>query len=126
MIDLFFTWYFIGIPKQIKHVWVNYLWFFEKYFAVSELIKDYLAPWKGLYFEREKVGFDLGEMFYVWFSNCFSRFVGILIRTIALVVGFLMMLLVLIAGIAAFLVWALFLFALVYAAFKGFQVLFVK
>lgn len=126
MIDLFLSWYFIDIPKQIKHVWINYLWFFEKYFAINELIKDYIAPWKGLYFERQSVGFELGEMFYVWFSNCFSRFVGLLIRTVALAIGFLAMFIVLILGIAAFLIWALLLFAMVYAAFKGFQVLFQK
>ncbi len=124
MIDLFFSWYFIELPKQIKHVWVNYLWFFEKYFAIRELFHNYAAPWKGLSFERESVGFDFGEMFYVVFSNVFSRFMGMLIRTVALAIGLLIMIMVFLAGIVAFLVWAMFLFALVFAFFKGFQLLF--
>lgn len=123
MIDLFFSWYFIELPKQIKHVWVNYLWFFEKYFAIRELIHDFVSPWKGLNFQRESVGFDFGEMFYVAFSNAFSRFMGMLIRTFALAIGMILMVLVFLAGIASFLIWAMFLFALVFAFFKGFQLL---
>ncbi len=125
MVDLFFSWYFLEVPKQIKKVWVNYLWFFEKYFAIGELVGDFIAPYKGLHFERETVGFDLGEMAYVAFSNVFSRFIGCLMRSIALVIGLIVMLFVVAAGIAAFVAWALFLFALVYSVFKGFQVLFV-
>jgi hypothetical protein len=123
MIDLFFSWYFIDVPKKIKHIWVNYLWFFEKYFAISELVKDYVSPWKGLYFEKESIGFDFGEMFYVWFSNGFSRFMGILIRSVALVIGAIVMIVIFLSGIAAFLIWAFFLFALVFVLFKGVQVL---
>lgn len=123
MIDLFFSWYFIDFPKQAKHIWVNYLWFFEKYFALRELIHDFASPWKGLYFERESVGFDFGEMFYVWFSNAFSRGVGMLIRAIALLIGTIFMLFVFLAGAVFFLAWAMFLFALVFAFFKGFQLL---
>ena len=126
MIDLFFSWYFIDIPQQIKKVWFNYLWFFEKYFAIRELVKDYISPWKGLNFERQSIGFDLGEMAYVAFSNVFSRFMGVLIRSLALVFGVIMMVCVFVAGILAFVIWALFLFALVFALFKGFQVLIVK
>jgi hypothetical protein len=124
MIDLFFSWYFVDIPKQIKKVWFNYLWFFEKYFAISELVKDYVSPWKGLNFERETIGFDFGEMAYVVFSNAFSRFVGILIRSIALAIGAMVMVMVFICGIISFIVWVVLLFAIVYGFFKGFMVLF--
>lgn len=125
MIHIFLSWYFVDIPKHIKKVWFNYLWFFEKYFALKELIKDYIAPWKGLYFERETIGFDIWEMIYVAFSNTFSRFIGMLIRTIALIIGFIVVFLVFFAGIAAFIGWTLFLFALVFSIFRGFQVLFI-
>lgn len=123
MLGLFFSWYFVDIPKGIKKIWFNYLWFFEKYFAIKELARDYIAPWKGLYFERETIGLDLGEMFYVWFSNMFSRFMGMLIRTVALVIGGVVVILVFLGGIIAYVTWAVFLFALVFALFKSVQVL---
>jgi hypothetical protein len=58
MIELFYQWYFLEVPAKIKRIWGNYLWFFAKYFAIVDLSRQFLAPWKGLVFKREKRGFE--------------------------------------------------------------------
>ncbi len=124
MLVLFFEWYFLELPPKIGKVWGNYLWFFGRYFAISDLIREFFLPWKGTVFAREKRGFDPGDMLAAAFGNLISRILGAVMRSFWLVVGLAAELLALAAGAAAFLAWLVLIPAIFYSFWKGLALLF--
>lgn len=123
MFTLFFSWYFIELPKKIYKIWVNYLWFFKRYFYLPELARTFLSPWKGLYFRRTALGLSIGEIVANFIFNNFSRGIGAFLRLIFLVIGGIFEILVAIFGILWFVLWACFPFALVFSLIMGIQLL---
>lgn len=105
MIGLFFEWYFNEIPVKIKKIWGNYLWFFSRYFAIPDLAREFFAPWKGIMFQREKLGLDIGDILSAWFGNVISRIIGAIIRTFFLFVGIAVEIFAFLAGIAVYIFW---------------------
>jgi hypothetical protein len=87
MVDLFIEWYVFEIPAKIKKIWSNYVWFFAKFFSLAELTRDFFAPWKGLTFQREKRGFEIGDMLSATFGNMISRLFGAMIRLFFIACG---------------------------------------
>jgi hypothetical protein len=124
MIDLFFQWYFHEVPAKIKKIWGNYLWYYARYFAIGDLGREFLAPWKGLVFHREKRAFEFGDALSAWFGNIISRVIGAIMRSFFLAAGLAMELLTLIAGALAFVVWALMFILIPLSFFFGFWLLF--
>ncbi len=119
MTSLFFEWYFLEIPAQIKKIWGNYLWFFPRYFALADLGRDFLAPWKGLVFRREKNGLDFGDIFSALFGNAMSRILGAIMRSFFLIIGLGTELVAFAAGILAYAVWLVLIPAIFYCFWKG-------
>jgi hypothetical protein len=120
MIEQFIAWYCFEVPKKIKKIWGNYFWFFYKYFALGDLCRDFLAPWKGMTFHREKRGFEFGDAFYAWFSNVFvSRPIGAAMRLFFIAAGSVAEAVVLVAGILAFLGWVVYIPAIFYLLLAG-------
>ena len=105
MVDLFIEWYFFDVPMAIGRIWFNYLWFFERYFALKSLARDFLAPWKGLTFKREKPGFDLTDALSAIFSNLISRLLGAAVRLIFLAIGAACEIFTMALGLAAYVAW---------------------
>lgn len=124
MIEQFIVWYFFEIPRKIKKIWGNYLWFFAKYFALQELVSDFFAPWKGLTFRREKRAFELGDAFSAWFGNVISSTIGAIMRSFFIVIGGAAEILVLLAGPVAFLGWIIYIPAIFYFAITGIALIF--
>ena len=124
MVALFLRWYFLEVPPKIKKIWGNYLWFFSRYFMIPDLAQEFLAPWKGMTFAREKRGFDLGDIFSVWLGNIFSSMIGAIIRSVFLVAGIIAEIIVFCFGIIVYIAWPI-LFLIIPAAFIwGFWLLF--
>jgi len=119
MASLFFEWYFLEIPAKIKKIWGNYLWFFSRYFAISDLAREFFAPWKGLVFRREKRGLDFGDIFSAMFGNLISRILGATVRLFLLIFGLAAEAAVFLAGILAYAGWALLIPVIIYFFFKG-------
>ena len=107
MVNLFVEWYFNEVPVKIKKIWGNYLWFFSRYFAVPDLARDFLAPWKGIVFRREKLGLDIGDIFSAWFGNMISRIIGAIIRLFFLIIGVATEIFAFLSGIIIYIFWAL-------------------
>jgi hypothetical protein len=119
MIEQFIAWYFYEIPKKIKKIWGNYLWFFAKYFALGDLVRGFFAPWKGLTFVREKRAFEIGDVLFSWFSNVISSLIGAVVRLFFIVIGVMIEALVLLAGPLAFLGWLVYIPAIFYFMIYG-------
>lgn len=116
---LFLEWYFLEIPQKIKKIWDNYLWFFSRYFGLADLAREFLAPWKGIKFTREKQIFEMGDALSAAFGNLFSRIIGAAMRSFLLFWGLLVELLALAAGILAYIVWLALIPAIFYFFWKG-------
>jgi len=119
MMNLFFEWYFLEIPRKIRKIWGNYLWFFPRYFALADLARDFLSPWKGLVFRREKRGLDFGDIFSAMFGNAISRVLGAIMRSLFLIIGLGMELAAFAAGVLAYAVWLVLIPAIFYCLWRG-------
>ena len=123
MAKLFFEWYFWEVPQKIKKIWGNYLWFFSRYFAVPDLVREFFAPWKGLVFRREKRGIDFGDIFSVMFGNLISRILGATVRLLFLIFGLAAETAVFLAGILTYAGWVFLIPAIIFFFFKGLTLL---
>jgi len=119
MVSLFFEWYFLEVPKKIKKIWENYLWFFGRYFAIPDLAREFLAPWKGLVFHREKKGLDFGDIFSAMFGNLISRIIGAMMRLFFLILGLAAELIALAGGVLAYAVWLILIPEIFYCFWRG-------
>lgn len=126
MLQLFLEWYLFDIPKSIKKIWFNYVWFFARYFALADLGREFFSPWKGLTFSRQMRSFDLGDIASAAFGNLFSRFIGSFIRLFFLFFGLLAEAVVGFAGIVSFIVWICVVPAVLYSFFRGIYLLSVS
>jgi len=66
--------------------WMNVQWFLLHFFSVPELLKSLFAPFHRMR-ERKKQGFDLEDMFEVFAINILMRIVGALVRLVFIVAG---------------------------------------
>jgi hypothetical protein len=123
MLKLFFQWYFLDIPANIKKIWGNYLWFFWRDFSIGRLAREFFAPWKGMTFKREKCSFDPGDALSAAMMNVFSSGIGATARLFFIVIGLAMELLAVIGGVAAYIVWILFIPAIPFFLVKGISLL---
>lgn len=121
IITLFFKWYFVDLPQKIYQIWVNYLWFFRNYFALSELLKSLFAPWKGVHFRKRTIGFEIGEAFGNFVFNIFSRMIGFIIRTFFLLIGGVAEIFTACCGVVMFIFWITFPFFLGFCLVQGIQ-----
>lgn len=107
------------VPQKIRKIWGNYLWFFSRYFAISDLTREFFAPWKGMVFRREKRGIDFGDIFSAMFGNFISRVIGALMRLFFLFLGLTVELLTLAGGFLAFIVWLVLIPGIFYCFWMG-------
>jgi hypothetical protein len=99
-------WHFFDVPKEILKGWGNFLWFGLNYFSVPILLKTFFSPWR-------RYAYPYGRFFEVWNNievfvfNMMSRIIGALLRTVFILIGILVEILILVAGAAVFIGWLL-------------------
>ena len=98
IITMWFVWHFYEMPQFLFSVWKNYLFFMANFFSVSLLLSTLFSPWRRHAWKYPR-GFDIGEYYKVFISNLFSRFMGVLMRIVLIIVGIIAQIFVVIAGI---------------------------
>jgi|SRR3989344_3083776 len=98
------AWHFYQMPKFLIVVWNNYFSFGADFFSVPLLLSTLFSPWRR-YKWRYPKGFNLGEYFSAFISNLFSRIVGAMVRMMLVVVGFLLLVFIGIAGAVLIIAW---------------------
>ena len=111
-------WHFIDAPINILKGWGNIIWFVFNYFSVSILLATFFSPWRRITWSYGR-GFRLGDFLFVSASNLISRILGAIMRTVLIVVGLTVDLVVLIAGIPVFLIWLVLPFLTIFVFFYG-------
>ena len=87
----------------------NFLLFIYNFFSVGTLMSTFFSPWLGLG-EKYKEGavLDFADHLSSFFVNTMMRFVGVIIRTIVILFGFICMLCGASVGILLVIVWILY------------------
>ncbi|MEK9153644.1 MAG: hypothetical protein AAB723_03535 [Patescibacteria group bacterium] len=102
----FLDWHFHEVALGLLRAWRNFLSFNLRYFSVGELSRTLFSHWHKMG-ESYGRGFDLQRFFSVLIGNIFSRVLGAIARSVFIVVGLMVELFILLAGLAVFLFWVL-------------------
>lgn len=116
-IKLFFSWYFLEVPKFFVLLYKNIqkkTWY---YFNILFLLKTILEPWK----RDLVVPANPSIAYYVqaFSENLISRFMGLTIRFATIIAGLILIALMNILLLVAMIVWYLLLILLISSFVKG-------
>ncbi len=116
-------WQFWEAPLFILKAWGNFLRFGMNYFSVPLLFKTFFAPWRRYYWGYPR-GFDPWAYFESFFSNLIFRILGALFRSVMIVAGIAVEILIAAAGLLLFTAWIILPLFLVWASFNGLRLFF--
>jgi hypothetical protein len=124
---LFFShylfWHYTRAYRDIFATYLNFMWFIAYFFSLPLLIRTLFSPWKRIVAGHRK--FDIEDWAEAVTFNILSRVTGFLIRSVLILIGFLML-----AGLTILLgvflvVWCLLPFIAVGSTYYGLVLLFV-
>ena len=106
------VWHFYEMPKFLFLVWKNYIAFGADFFSIPLLIETFFSPWRR-YKSKYPKTFNVGEFFGALIYNIFSRIVGVVGRSILIILGILTLIFILFCGFIIILFWLLIPFILI-------------
>lgn len=112
-----FVWHFYEMPKFLFSVWNNFILFSTDLFSVPLLLKTFFSPWRRYKWDYPK-GFNVantGEFLSTLTINLFSRFIGVLAKTVLIIMGIIITIFILIIGITIIFTWFLVPFLIVFS-----------
>jgi len=107
VIPSYLAWHYSEALKDITRIWTNFLWFIANFFSLTLLLRTFFSPWQRLTEGRAREGFHAEDIAEAIMTNTIMRLVGMLMRSIAIILGITMLLIVFCAGIAFYAVWLL-------------------
>ena len=125
MINIFsqwFSWHFLELPKDIFKAWKNFLLFNLNYFSISLLLKTLFFPWRKYSYSYGR-GFDLSRYFEAFTFNLISRALGAIMRICLIVLGLLVQIFIIFAGVIILIGWLLLPAFLIICLIFGFRIL---
>jgi len=125
MQNIFFQylcWQFLEVPGNILNAWRNFLKFNLNYFSISFLIKTLFSPWRRYRMSYGK-GFDIGRYFTAIFSNLIFRLLGAIMRIILIIIGLLVEIFIIFAGVILFFGWLILPALLIAGLIFGFKII---
>ncbi len=87
-------------------MWKNLLVFNMNYFSIRFLLRTLFAPWKKYTFSYGR-GFDAGRFLDTLVFNVFSRLIGFIIRTLIIIIGLIAQVMIFVLGILIMMAWIL-------------------
>ena len=99
-------WHYTSGVSDFLRIWKNFLWFFYNLFSIPILLQTLFVPFRRLQ-EKRVGGFSIEASAENIVANILMRLVGFFARLIIIVIGIIMLTLVVISGLALFVVWFL-------------------
>ena len=125
MITLVTSYLYWHYTQAIKDIWQhlkNFLWFCYHFFSIPLLVKTFFAPWRRMG-EAYPKGLDIaGSTLLI---NSLMRLIGIIMRFFLIFVGLVSLVLVCIAGLAAFILWIILPWLAIIIFISGFRLIFL-
>lgn len=101
----YFRWHYSRGLRDYMRNWTNFIWFFWHFFSIGLLAKTFFAPLNRIHEQSERAGIHVEEFFQNALVNLIMRLVGMLIRFLFIVLGFLSIAATLLLGGFFFFVW---------------------
>ncbi|MDP3052162.1 MAG: hypothetical protein Q8N42_01505 [bacterium] len=119
----YLVWHYSQALKEGFVIWKTFLWFVSQLFSIRLLLRTLFSPWRRLkeYYGR---GFDPVRLLESLFINIMMRFIGFIIRSVAILVGLAAELAAIIIGIIMFVVWLAFPFFIILFLSRGIMIFF--
>jgi len=116
-------WQFFEMPGNILKAWRNFLLFNLNYFSIPLLLKTFFSPWRRYKWSYGK-GFDIKRYLEAFFSNLILRTLGAIIRSFLIIIGLLVEIFIIFAGIIIFFGWLVLPALLIGGLIFGIQIFF--
>ena len=107
MIDVlikYFHWHYFKQSGTILLGWKNLLRFNLEFFSIPVLLRTFFWPWRK-YEDSFAKGFDLMQVLEVITFNMMSRVIGILLRSILIVMGISLEIIIFFGGLIILTIW---------------------
>ena len=118
----YIEWQFIDTPRGVLKAWKNCLKFNLNYWSVIVLIKTFFTHWRRYRFDYGK-GFDFKRYFEVWTFNIISRILGMVLRSVLIVLGLVSEIFVFLIGLLVIWGWLVLPLLLILGLIFGFKLL---
>jgi len=115
-------WQFFDMPKAILKGWKNFLLFSLDYFSVPILLKTYFSHWRRYHYPYGRI-FEVWENIGTFIFNMMSRIIGAILRTVFIILGLAIEILVILIGIIIFLGWLVLPFFLIFGLIFGIRLI---
>lgn len=115
-------WQFWEVPCFILRAWGNFLRFGLEYFSIPLLLKTFFAHWRRYKWEYPRA-FDAGSYLKVLFSNMISITIGVICRSVLIIIGVIWEIITFLLGILIFLSWLTLPFIIVWLTYHGLRLL---
>jgi hypothetical protein len=122
IISQWMVWQFFDVPREILKGWKNFLKFNLNYFSVPLLLRTLFSPWRRYKVSYGK-GFDISRYLEALFSNLIFRTLGAIMRSFLIIIGLLVEIFLVFAGIIVFFGWLILPVLLIAGLIFGFKVL---
>ena len=120
---LYLEWQFFDTSKAILQAWRNCLKFNLNYWSAPLLLKTFFSHWRRYRYSYGK-GLNFKRYFEAFTFNMISRVLGMIMRSVLIVLGLIAEVFVFLAGIIVFFIWLILPFILIWGFFYGFKILF--
>jgi hypothetical protein len=100
----FWGWYYTRALKGLVMTWKNFIIFVREYYSIPLLLRTLIAPWRRDITRRPR-GLNIKKLFEALVFNLISRGIGLLIRSITVVIGLVCLIGVIVLGFLALIVW---------------------
>ena len=84
---LYVRWHLTVAPRKILVLWAEEMQALHQLFPILFLLRTLVLPWKCIVDAYPKRGFDLLRILETWTFNIVTRFIGAIIRTLAILFG---------------------------------------
>ncbi len=98
------AWQFYDVPKTILKAWQNFLLFNLNYFSLPILLETFFSHWRRYYYFYGRT-FEIWKNIETFIFNMMSRIIGAILRTVFIVFGFLVEVLIILGGAIIFIGW---------------------
>ena len=113
IIPYYIAWHYSNGLKDYFTVWTNLVWFIWNLFSVKALLRTFFQPFKRLK-EKYHGGLDVEDFMSALVVTTIMRFIGMLLRTVMIIIGVAFTLLFIVGGLVGILVWLVLPWALLF------------
>lgn len=84
----YLKWHYGKAVISLSKIWKNFLFFMAEFFSLRLLFHNFFDPWKRMSDNYPK-SFNLKKYFYAFLTNLIVRIIGIIMRTLLIIIGLL-------------------------------------